>query len=360
MKIKSAFFVSVNHDHQYNVKDTMKMITAIHTDGIFQDVRINDDYSINDCFRVKTYSGMYVKVGPGKCYFNNVWLLNDAPFIIKIPDSNMILNRWDVVFIEINKNINDISCKFNIISGEPGDIPEKPILTNEDNIYKYPLAYVYVNANTSEILQEDITDMVGTNETPYVKYIGKGINIDLVNNLNETNPGKVLDATQGNALSIKYPFGFGKDSNDNYGYYKNGVFVPFINTNHLIKLGTVTEDTTIDCKQYSGYEQFTNDNFFIKSMKSYDFDYGPSNEFNMSAFDQSMRSQTWTGSVVVEAASAMPKLSYNPSTGILTISDFVGSGNLTAKIRDSSGEQYKQNTFNYGLRFISFDVYLII
>jgi len=65
-----------------------------------------------------------------------------------------------------------------IIKGTPSSAPVRPTLENEGNIHQYPLAYIYRKFGSTVITQANITNMVGTDSTPFVTGIIQTISLD--------------------------------------------------------------------------------------------------------------------------------------------------------------------------------------
>ena len=47
-------------------------------------------------------------------------------------------------------------------------LPVTPTLSKNGNLYQYPLCYIYRKAGSTEIKQTDITNTVGSEETPFI------------------------------------------------------------------------------------------------------------------------------------------------------------------------------------------------
>ena len=170
MSVTCGFYDSLNGDRKYYASDMSKIFDGLIIDGVFA--------SIGDCFVVKATTGQTVNVGIGKAWFNHTWTLNDAILPMEAPDSEVLLNRIDAIVLEINAtdSVRDNSIKF--IQGEPASEPVRPTLTNDWNVHQYPLCYIYRAAGSTEITQAEITNMVGTDETPFVTGILQTISLD--------------------------------------------------------------------------------------------------------------------------------------------------------------------------------------
>lgn len=163
MSITSGFFDSRNGDRKYNAEQMSDIFDGVITDGIFENVEGH--------FAVKEGTGMSVIVSPGRAWFKQTWTKNDRDYPITIEPSDLTLSRIDAVVLEVNKTFDVRANSIKIVKGTPGSSPNKPALTNTDNIGQYPLAYVTVDAGTRSITNSKIENAVGLSETPFVTAI---------------------------------------------------------------------------------------------------------------------------------------------------------------------------------------------
>lgn len=163
--ISSGFFNSAEgtRDRVYDAEQISSIFDGIVMDGIYE--------TYGDAFMVEPAdNGMWIKVGTGRAWFNHVWFLNDAIITIKIDDSNIGAQRIDALVIEINKEANIREGRFAVVRGPgcgPTEEPVKPELINDDYVHQYPIAYIKVREQASEITAADIEYMVN-NGTPFV------------------------------------------------------------------------------------------------------------------------------------------------------------------------------------------------
>lgn len=160
MALTSGFFNSVNSDRMYNAEDFNNIFDGVINDGIFM--------SIGTSMMVTQNSGMTVNIGTGKAWFDSTWSINEAITPITLDDAEMILNRIDVVVLEIDKRDSVRQNSFNIVKGTPASSPLVPSLLNEENHKQYPLAEIYVAAGATEITTTNITNKVGSDATPFI------------------------------------------------------------------------------------------------------------------------------------------------------------------------------------------------
>lgn len=171
MSLSYGFYNSLNHDRKYNAIQMSSIFDGIINDGVFM--------SIGDHFNVTADgTNMYVTVGTGRAWFNHTWTLNDSLLPVDIPQSEMILNRYDAIVLEVNAEQNVRANSIKVVKGTPSSSPVYPTLTNTQLVHQYPLAYVYVGKAVTSIRQADITNMIGKAEVPYITGILKTVNIE--------------------------------------------------------------------------------------------------------------------------------------------------------------------------------------
>lgn len=167
-----GFFNSRDHDRKYDAVQFGSIFDGIVRDGIFM--------SIGDCFRVNAYEGMTVLIGVGRAWFDHTWTLNDAVLPLEIPQSEVLLNRIDAIVLDVDNRPETRNNNIIVVKGEPSAQPKRPTLIKSINHNQYPLAYVAVGERVESIRQADITNMIGTSDTPFVTGILETINTDML------------------------------------------------------------------------------------------------------------------------------------------------------------------------------------
>lgn len=160
MSVTYGFYNSLNHDRVYDATQMSRIFDGIIEDGVYQ--------SIGECFAVTATTGDVINVGTGRAWFNHTWTLNDATLPMTADVSDVLLNRYDAVVLEVNEMDSVRANSIKIIKGTPSSNPVRPEMTNDESVHQYPLAYIYRAAGSSEIKQADITNMVGTSDCPFV------------------------------------------------------------------------------------------------------------------------------------------------------------------------------------------------
>lgn len=170
MSLTYGFYNSVSGDRKYDAKQISSIFDGIVNDGIFM--------SIGTALRVSASSGMTVNVGIGRAWFNHTWTYNDAELPLTLSGSDAVNSRIDSVILEVNMAESVRANSIKILKGTSGSSPKAPTLTSSDVIYQYRLANILVNAGVTVITQSNITDLIGTANTPYITGILKTVNTD--------------------------------------------------------------------------------------------------------------------------------------------------------------------------------------
>lgn len=170
MSTTCGFFNSLNKDRMYNAMHFGHCFDGIILDGILA--------SIGSCFAVKSAGGMNITVGPGKAWYLASWLENDADLPVSHDVSDVVLSRIDTVIMEFDSSETVRWNDIKIIKGVASSVPVRATLENTKTKRQVPLALVNVKANTSEITQADITNLIGTTECPFVTGILQTASLD--------------------------------------------------------------------------------------------------------------------------------------------------------------------------------------
>ena len=125
---------------------------------------------------------------------------------------------------------------------------------------------------------------------------------------------------------------FGKDSSNNYGYIVPGAdtVVPF---KHLTKIASdvISYNFSINVSSYTGYQNFTADNFILEPL-TYTVKVG--------LLDSSGNNGTDPSANDLEFAQTVQKV-YNPNTGIFTFTYLIIATEFTYSTRlNFTGESY--------------------
>lgn len=188
MSVTYGFYNSLNGDRKYNAEQVSSLFDGLIIDGVFA--------SVGTAFAVKATTGITVNVGIGKAWFNHTWTLNDSILPLEAPEAEVLLDRIDAVVLEVDatESVRANSIKF--VKGTPSSVPSNPTLTNEGTVHQYPLCYIYRKFGSSAITQADITNMVGTESTPFVTAMLQTISLDELLGQWQSELDQFVDARQ--------------------------------------------------------------------------------------------------------------------------------------------------------------------
>lgn len=187
MALTSGFYNSLNGDRKYNAAQFGAIFDGILRDGVFA--------SIGTSLVVLAGGGMQVNVGVGRCWFDKTWTNNDAPLPLVVDNAEVVLNRIDIVVVEVGiaSRINSIK----IVKGTPASTAVAPTLTNTESIKQYPLAHIYLAAGVTSVLQTNITNKVGTVDCPFVTGLFETMTIEGITAILEAEFNEWFENLQG-------------------------------------------------------------------------------------------------------------------------------------------------------------------
>lgn len=163
MSLTYGFYNSVNEDRKYDAEQMSSIFDGLITDGVYP--------NYGQHFEVTSYDDdMTVCVLSGRAWFNHTWTLNDGNYIVNLgsPSANP---RIDAICIEIDKRDDHRENKIVVVKGtpDPSNHRNPNIRLNlPSDVYRYALAYVFIDPNRPLIPSRNIRNVVGTDETPFV------------------------------------------------------------------------------------------------------------------------------------------------------------------------------------------------
>lgn len=160
MTVTFGFYNSVASDRTYNATQISSMFDGIIKDGVFAHV--------GSAMVVTANSGMGIRVGAGRAWFNRTWTENDAVLNLTVTAANATKPRIDVVVLEVNASDAVRANSIKMVDGVAAASPVAPTMTNTTYVHQYPLAYVSVPAGATSISSWHIVNKVGTADCPFV------------------------------------------------------------------------------------------------------------------------------------------------------------------------------------------------
>ena len=170
MSLTGGFFNSKDHDRRYNAESISRLFDGIIEDGVYE--------TYGDKFIVRQASGMDVKIGTGRAWFDHCWILNDAKYRITIDSSEVVLDRIDTIVIDVDHSTPVRAVSFKVVRGIPASSPVAAELVNEEDHKQHPICRIRVKAGATEITDANITNLVGTRECPFVIGVLKVLKAD--------------------------------------------------------------------------------------------------------------------------------------------------------------------------------------
>lgn len=139
---------------RYDAEQMSAIFDGVIADGVFA--------TVGNAFRVEPTSGRTVTIDTGKAWLNHTWTRIDSKIPIVMPESDMLLGRYDAIVLEINASDDVKDNRIQIIEGTAASSPSKPTLTNNDLIHQHPICYIYRPADSTEITPSNIEYVVGS------------------------------------------------------------------------------------------------------------------------------------------------------------------------------------------------------
>ena len=170
MSVTYGFYNSLNGDRKYDANQMSAIFDGLIIDGVFA--------SIGTAFVVRANEGLSLTVGIGKAWFDHTWTVNDSILPMTAPESEVLLDRIDAIVLDINATESVRKNGIVFVQGPASSHPVRPTMIRERTHNQYPLCYIYRKAGSEEIVQANITNTIGTIETPFVTGILQTISLD--------------------------------------------------------------------------------------------------------------------------------------------------------------------------------------
>lgn len=160
MSFQFGFYNSIDGDRVYDADQFGDMFSGLIRDGVYA--------TIGEAFAVTPAGGLSVNVGTGRCWFNKTWSVNTTKMMLTLAPADLLLPRYDMIVIEIDKNSFSRKNSIKLITGTPSSTPTKPTYSSSGNLFQYPIAYIYVAQNVEAVEAKDIEITVGRAPCPFV------------------------------------------------------------------------------------------------------------------------------------------------------------------------------------------------
>lgn len=147
--ISYGFFNSVGGDRTYDADDVSNYFLKLISNGVFA--------TPSNAMQVTTSSDMTVQVSAGWGFINCKWIENNAPYLLTLDASDVVLDRIDRIVLRLNYTTRMMGIY--VSKGTPAASPIPPTLQRtEGEIWELSLARISVSAGATSIAQADITD----------------------------------------------------------------------------------------------------------------------------------------------------------------------------------------------------------
>lgn len=187
MSVSYGFYDSINNDRSYSADQFLSIFDGVFEDGVLP--------NFGDRLYVTANGGMTLHVGSGRAWFKHTWTYNDAALPLTLSPPSYIYSRIDAVVLEINKTTSVRENQIKVISGNESASPSKPVLLHNESVDQYAIAYITVPSGSSEVIQNNIENVVGTSETPYAGAVGfdrDALLSEVISEINQ-NPDSILN-----------------------------------------------------------------------------------------------------------------------------------------------------------------------
>ena len=201
MALSSGFFNSVDGDRVYTAEQFGDLFDGLITDGVYasqgdalQVVALNNQAGVRDVVTGATIAAVAVKSGRG--WFNGTWLHNSSDLTVELGAANTSLPRWDAVVVSADRSSGQRRTYIRVIQGEAASNPQKPSVTDTDEVKEYPLAYIYRTAGEVNLSATNVYDNRGTGSCPYVTSVVQSVSVEDVMARWDAVISEWLDAAQ--------------------------------------------------------------------------------------------------------------------------------------------------------------------
>lgn len=150
MAVTYGFFNSINGDRTYNADQISEYFLKLISNGVFA--------TPATAMQVTATTGLVVKVSAGWGFINCKFVKNDSDLYLQIDEADITFDRIDRVVMKLDTSAEHRNISIEVKKGTAAASPTAPELTRTDDIYELSLAQVLVSANSSVIVQADITD----------------------------------------------------------------------------------------------------------------------------------------------------------------------------------------------------------
>nr|MCR5652235.1 hypothetical protein [Ruminococcus sp.] len=162
--VDCGFFNAVDGDRTYNAEQMSRPYRGIVSDGVFPNI----GGTYNNLLVTASGSTMSITVNSGDGIVGEKWLNNPAPINITVPSNTSEYTRIDSVIVQVNKTVTAREGNIVYREGTVTGAPHPPALVNNAYVTEYRVANISVAPNVTAITSEDVSDLRGTTDCPWV------------------------------------------------------------------------------------------------------------------------------------------------------------------------------------------------
>lgn len=166
--VNCGFFNSLNNDRLYNANQMNKPYRRLVSNGVFATPQGTPS---TDLQVLSEDDGMKISVAVGEGIFADKWFENTSKIVITVPNNTSLLPRRDSVIAQVDNRENGRVGRIVYRTGTPASYPLPPDISTVTDVIEYRIANVYVASGATDINQDAIVDLRGSEECPWVTHL---------------------------------------------------------------------------------------------------------------------------------------------------------------------------------------------
>lgn len=159
--VRCGFFDAVDSDRTYSADDMNKPYNRLVSDGVFA---ANEGTPSSDFQVLAAGNSMNISVSRGAGIVAHKWFENISTLTITVPVNSAVYTRIDSVILQVDKRTTG---RVGNVVYRTGTATQPDINTSSD-VVELRVANIAVTPSASTISQENITDLRGSAECPWV------------------------------------------------------------------------------------------------------------------------------------------------------------------------------------------------
>lgn len=176
--IRCGFFNSINEDRLYTAEEMTRPYELLVSNGVFA----TQQGTPSNYLQVYANVGMTVLVKAGRGIFFDKWFLSDSDISLSVESSEVTLPRVDSVVVRVDISEAVRGAEIVVKKGTPNSGATvsnmgnyAPAVTRSDTVKEYRLANIYIPAQSSVVIQQNIQDARGLSDCGWVTSLIKQV-----------------------------------------------------------------------------------------------------------------------------------------------------------------------------------------